>query len=68
MRGENSVQRYLALLYGYIEESKRTGDHQAVLDDSAVALWAVSVFVYAVYCTLWILTILTYIFLLIHEP
>lgn len=43
MRGENSVQRYLALLYGYIEVSKRTGDHQAVLDDSAVALWAVSV-------------------------
>lgn len=42
MRGENSVQRYLSLLYGYIEQSKKTNDHQAVLDDLAVALWAVS--------------------------
>jgi hypothetical protein len=41
MRGENSVQRYLSLLYGYIEQSKKAKDHQAVLDDSAVALWAV---------------------------
>jgi hypothetical protein len=41
MRGENSVQRYLSLLYGYIEDSKKAKDHQAVLDDSAVALWAV---------------------------
>lgn len=42
MRGENSVQRYLSLLYGYIDQSKKMNDHQAVLDDSAVALWAVS--------------------------